>query len=123
MEAEPSYEGRELMLLELIRALLALAGRQAKLSMIAPHGGEPLVLRGTLTRPFRQPLDPEAITIGFRLDAITVDVHLRTIADLRRWDLRAAGERAAGVVLVLTDGSVIQIDQEKNATRRNSRPR
>lgn len=109
---EAAHEHRERLLLELIRALLSLAGDQATVSVIVPDGGEPLVLAGTLTRPFRQPLDPEVITLGFELRALTLDLHLRDLADLRRWDFRVANEHAAGVVLVLTDGTIIQIDQE-----------
>jgi hypothetical protein len=109
MEAAPDHRAR--LLLELVRALLSLAGEEATVSVIGPDGDEPLALRGTLTRPFRQPMDPDVITLGFEFAACTLDLHLRDLADLRRWDFRVADEHAAGVVLVLTDGTIIQIDQ------------
>lgn len=109
MEAAPEH--RERLLLELIRALLSLAGEPATVSVIVPDGAEPLVLAGRLTHPFRQPLDPDVITLGFELTGLSVDLHLHDLADLRRWDFRVADEHAAGVVLVLTDGTIIQIDQ------------
>jgi hypothetical protein len=118
MEAAPDRRAR--LLLELVRALLSLAGEEATVSVITPTGDEPLALRGTLTRPFRQPMEPDVITLGFELQSLTLDLHLRDLADLRRWDFRVADEQAAGVVLVLTDGTIIQIDQAGRRETPNS---
>jgi hypothetical protein len=113
---DTGHRGRERLLIELVRALLSLAGSDALVSVTARDGVEPLLLYGKLTYPYRQPLDPEVITLGFEVDGLTLDLHLRRLADLRRWDFRAADERAAGVVLVLTDGTIIQIDQATPGT-------
>jgi hypothetical protein len=117
-----AYEHREQLLLELIRALLSLAGEEATVSVITPDGDEPLALRGRLTRPFRQPMEPDVITLGFELCALTLDLHLRDLADLRRWDFRVADEQAVGVVLVLADGTIIEIDQANQESMGTSPP-
>jgi hypothetical protein len=122
ISVEAAHEHRERLLLELIRALLSLAGEEAQVSVITPEGNEPLSLRGMLTRPFRQPMDPDVITLGFALNAFTLDLHLRDLADLRRWDFRAGDEQAAGVVLVLADGTIIEIDQANQESTRTSPP-
>jgi hypothetical protein len=119
---EASHERREGQLAELIRALLALAGHETTVRVLAPDGSTQLSLRGQLTRPYRQPLDPDVITLGFALSGLSLDLHLHQIADLRRWDFRLGERSAVGLRLLLIDDTVIQIDQSTKEGQNNSHP-
>jgi hypothetical protein len=108
---QDAFKGREQLLLELIRSLLALSGRAVEARMEIPGGREVLVLEGVLTTPFRQPLDSRVITLGFQLDAQRLDLHLEHVADVNRWPAAPADARddAPGVRLSFEDGASLEL--------------